>query len=145
MIGIDGQKHVDNILKMLLGILSVTGLIVLGGAPQDTVTAEEAVRPISVPQPEIAPTPSRSPAMSSPPIGFSSAPDLRIGTPSIDGRPLDPNFGMPFGMSAQSQTRNADTSSLAQVGYTPTPFIMPGSEASAAPNAMADGGQDSVP
>ncbi len=144
-IGIDGQRHVDNVLKMLLGVLSVTGLFVLAGPQHDPVPAEEAVVPAAAPQPEIAPTPSPAPAMSSSPVNFTSAPDFQIGAPSIDGRPLDPKFGMPFGMSAQSQTPDADTSPLGQGEYTPTPFIMPGSEASLPPNATADGAQNSAP
>lgn len=147
--GIDGQRHVDNILKILLGVLSITGLFVLGGQKQDPLPAEEAGLPAASPQPEVAQTeaqaPAPMPAMSSSPANFTSTLDFNMGAPAIDGKPLDPNFGMPFGMSAQSQTPNADTSPLAQSGYTPTPFVMPGSEAATLPSAMADGMQERAP
>lgn len=146
-IGIDGQRHVDNILKILLGVLSITGLFVLAGPQHDPVPAEEAGLPPASPQPEVtqAPAPAPVPAMSSPPVAFTSTPDFNMGAPAIDGKPLDPSFGMPFGMSAQSQTASPDTSSLAQSGYTPTAFVMPGSEASTPLSAMADGMQERAP
>lgn len=124
----DGQRHVDNILKMLLGVLSVAGLIALA-IPQSNPTP--VVDQIPVMQQLETPSRAPAPAPVSPPVDVSSTPDFQIGAPSIDGKPLNPDFGMPFGMSAQSETTNADETPSASAGYTPTSFTLPGSDPSA--------------
>ena len=135
----DGQRHVDNILKMLLGVLSVAGLIALAVPQRDPVPTEAAVSAVaSAPPPEIAQAPAPAPSPAPSPVDINSTPDFQIGEPSIDGKPLNPDFGMPFGVSSQSQATNADAPPAAQAGYTPTAFVMPGSTATA-DNADASG------
>lgn len=137
----DGQRHVDNILKMLLGVLSVAGLIALAVPQRDPVSTGGAVpEATTAPPTEVAqaPAPAPSPAPSPSPVDVTSTPDFQIGEPSIDGKPFNPDFGMPFGVSSQSQATNVDAPPAAQAGYTPTAFVMPGS-AAAADNADASG------
>ena len=129
MSNINGLQHVDNILKMLLGVLSVAGLIAL-------IIPEKNPLP-----PEIAETQARaeasatelapqlpSPAPDPAPVQFDSDPvsNFQIGAPTIDGNPMQPDFGMPFGTSAQASSTNADTEQASAGGYTPPVFAMPG-------------------
>lgn len=133
----DGQRHVDNILKMLLGVLSVAGLIALAipqPNPAPVIDAIPAAQEPAAPAPDTA----QAPSPASPPVDVTSTPDFQIGAPSIDGKPLNPDFGMPFGMSAQSQTTNTDEAPAAQAGYTPTAFVMPGSEPAAGADMPAE-------
>lgn len=127
----------DNILKMLLGVLSVAGLIALAVPQRDPVASDAAVpEATTAAQPEVAQAPAPEPSPS--PVDVTSTPDFQIGEPSIDGKPLNPDFGMPFGVSSQSQATNVDAPPAAQAGYTPSAFVMPGSTA-AADNADASG------
>lgn len=131
----------DNILKMLLGVLSVAGLIALAVPQRDPVASDAAVpEATTAAQPEVAQAraPEPSPVPSPSPVDVTSTPDFQIGEPSIDGKPLNPDFGMPFGVSSQSQATNVDAPPAAQAGYTPSAFVMPGSTA-AADNADASG------
>lgn len=121
---------VDNILKMLLGVLSVAGLIALVIPQKNPVAVSEvqsvAAAEVTAPQPESTPPPP-----SLPPVQFDSGSSVEFitGAPSIDGNPIQPDFGMPFGSSPQSVTANPDALQTNQGGYTPTPFGMPGAPA----------------
>jgi len=133
---------VDNILKALLGVLSVAGLAALSVPERDPVAAKEAVpRAATERIATVVQAPTSQPASYASPIAISNTPDFQIGTPAIDGRPLDPNFGMPFGVSLQNPTTSADASPAALGGYMPPAFVMPGSEASPNPDAMAGGAE----
>lgn len=121
----------DNILKMLLGVLSVAGLIALVIPQKNPVAVSEAANvasaEVSAQQPEPTPPPPPSP----PPVQFDSGSSVEFitGAPSIDGNPIQPNFGMPFGSSPQSDAANPDATQTNQGGYTPTVFGMPGAAA----------------
>jgi len=133
---------VDNILKALLGVLSVAGLAALSVPERDPVAAKEVVPQAATERTAtVVQAAARVPASYAPPFASANTPDLKIGTPAIDGRPLDPNFGMPFGVSLQNPTTSGDVPPSAQGGYTPPAFIMPGSEASPNPDAMAGGAE----
>ena len=109
-----------------MGVLSVSGLIALA-IPQSNPAP--VVEQSPVPQLPATPTRAPAPAPAPPPspIDVTSTPDFQIGAPSIDGKPINPDFGMPFGMSAQSQMTNAGEVPSASAGYTPTSFTMPSS------------------
>lgn len=118
---------VDNILKMLLGVLSVAGLIALVIPQKNPVAVSEAANvanaEVTAPQPESTPPPP-----SPPPVQFDSGSSVEFitGAPSIDGNPIQPDFGMPLGSSQQSNAANPDAPQTNQGGYTPTAFGMPG-------------------
>jgi len=121
---------VDNILKMLLGVLSVAGLIALVIPQKNPVAASEATNvasaEVTAPQPESTPPPAAPPAVQ---FDSGSPVEFITGAPSIDGNPIQPDFGMPFGSSQQSVTENPDAPQTNQGGYTPTAFGMPGAPA----------------
>ena len=124
----DGLRRVDNILKMLLGVLSIAGLIALV-IPEKNPVPERSLegRPgIEAPAESMPPPP---PPISQPPMQFDSAPpsNFQIGAPSIDGNPMQPDFGMPFGVSAQTSSSTGDTNQNNQGGFTPPAYTMPGS------------------
>lgn len=120
----------DNILKMLLGVLSVAGLIALVIPAKNPLPPQVAEAPMEATAPaleEIPPQPSPDPVQ----FGSDPASDFQIGTPTIDGNPMQPDFGLPFGTSAQSESSNqyssnADATQTGPGGYTPPVFIMPG-------------------
>ncbi|MFN3450605.1 MAG: hypothetical protein ACK4ZE_00485 [Sphingorhabdus sp.] len=120
----------DNILKMLLGVLSVAGLIALVIPQKNPVavneTANAATAEVNAPQPESTPPP---PAPSPAPFDSGASVEFITGAPTIDGNPIQPDFGMPFGSSPQSDTANPDAPQTNQGGYTPTAFGMPGAPA----------------
>lgn len=119
----------DNILKMLLGVLSVAGLIAMAIPQRNPLPAEQPVSaPAPAPAPEQARAPDPAPSPSPSTVDISSTPGFQIGAPTIDGNPINPEFGMPFGASAQTQQSNPDAVSGNQNGYTPTAFAMPGSD-----------------
>ena len=126
-----GQTHVDNILKMLLGVLSVAGLIAMV-IPQKNPIAEPSLE--SRAAIDAAPVGMSSSAPPPPPPAqmstqFNSEPQssFQIGAPTIDGNPMQPDFGLPFGMSAQTSSSNGDTAQNSQGSFTPPPYSMPGS------------------
>lgn len=115
---------------MLLGVLSVAGLIAMAVPQRNPLPEEMPVEaPAPAPEPAQAPAPEPSPP---PSMDISSTPDFQIGAPTIDGNPINPEFGMPFGASAQSEQNNPDAAPGSQNGYTPTAFVMPGSQPAAA-------------
>lgn len=117
----------DNILKMLLGVLSVAGIITLAIPEGDQVATSEAAdvtnAEANVPPPE--PTP---PPPSPPPAPFDSGATVEFitGAPSIDGKPIQADFGLPFGVSPRSKTENPDAPQTNKIGYTPPAFSVPG-------------------
>ena len=133
----DGLRRVDNIQKMLVGVLSVAALIALA-VPQknplpqkvpETSAQVDASTPDNTSQ---FPSPTATPA----PVHFDTGPtgDFQIGAPTIDGNPIQPNFGMPFGATAQSDAANPDAGQSISGSYTPTAFTMPGAPASNEPS-----------
>jgi hypothetical protein len=125
----DGLGRVDNRLKMLLGVLLVTGLIAMVIPDKDPLTpkAQEAPAQNISSVPEIAPQ-LPLPAPDPVPVQFNSDPgsDFQIGAPTIDGKPTQPNFGLPFGTSMQTDAANPDAGQTSTGSFTPTAFAMPG-------------------
>jgi len=126
--------RVDNTLKILLGVLSVTGFITVvipQGDPLAPSQAADVANPeVTAPPPEpTAPLPSPPP--SPPPVPFDSGVSVGFitGAPSIDGRPIQADFGLPFGVSPQSDTENRGAPQRDKNGYKPQVFSMPGAPA----------------
>jgi hypothetical protein len=119
----DGLGRVDNRLKMLLGVLLVTGLIAMVIPDKDPLTpkAQEAPAQNISSVPEIAPQ-LPLPAPDPVPVQFNSDPgsDFQIGAPTIDGKPTQPNFGLPFGTSMQTDAANPDAAFAMPEATTPT-------------------------
>jgi hypothetical protein len=125
---------VDNTLKILLGILSVTGFITVvipqGNAIAHREPAGIENAEVTAPPPE--PTaPSPSPPPSPPPVPFDSGVSVGFitGAPSIDGRPIQADFGLPFGVSPRSDRENPDAPRKNKIGYTPPVFSVSGAAA----------------
>ena len=119
---------VDNGLKMLLGVLLITGLITMVIPDKDPLTpkAQEAPTQNIASVPEIAPQlPLPMPARV--PVQFNADPgsDFQIGAPTIDGNPTQPNFGLPFGTSLQTDATNPDAGQTSTGSFTPTAFAIP--------------------
>ena len=136
----NGQRRVDNILKMLLGVLSVAGLIAVIIPEQNPLpdNVVESTAEVSAPPPsESRPLPPPAPL----PVQFDSEPvsDFQIGAPTIDGNPMQPEFGLPFGTSPQTNSSNPDDGQSSQAGYTPPSYALPGSE-----SQPVSGEQDTV-
>jgi hypothetical protein len=118
---------VDNILKMLLGVLSVAGIITLAIPEGDQVATSEAAdvtnAEANVPPPEPTPPPT-----SPPPAPFDSGATVEFitGAPSIDGKPIQADFGLPFGVSPRSKTENPDAPQTNKIGYMPPALSVPG-------------------
>ena len=124
----------DNTLKILLGVLSVTGFITVVIPQGDPVAPREAADianpDVNAPPPEpTAPLPSPPP--SPPPAPFDSEVSVGFitGAPSIDGRPIQADFGLPFGVSPRSDRENPDAPRKNKIGYTPPLFAVPGATA----------------
>jgi len=123
---------VDNGLKMLLGVLLITGLITMVIPDKDPLTpkAQEAPTQNIASVPEIAPqlpVPMPAPV----PVQFNADPgsDFQIGAPTIDGNPTQPNFGLLFGTSMQTSASNPDAGQTSTGSFTPTAFAMPSAAA----------------
>lgn len=119
----------DNIQKAMLGVLAVAGSIAL------IVPAESPVAPSPVAQlpsdtpaePQELPA-TETPALDSEPLPTDSS-DFQIGEPSIDGRPVESDFGMPFGSTENNSSadENAGESNSTTSGYVPpSPSEIPG-------------------
>ncbi len=124
----------DNTLKILLGVLSVTGFITVIIPQGNPIAPREAAdgtnAEVNAPPPEqTAPPPSPPP--SPPPVPFDSGVSVGFitGAPSIDGRPIQADFGLPFGVSPRSERENPDAPRKNKIGYTPPVFSMPGAPA----------------
>lgn len=120
----------DNTLKILLGVLSVTGFITVVIPQGNPVAPREAAdvtnAEVTAPPPE--PT---APPPSPPPVPFDSGVSVEFitGAPSIDGRPIQADFGLPFGVSPRSERENPDAPQSHANGYKPPVFSMPGAPA----------------
>ena len=121
----------DNTLKILLGVLSVTGFITVV-IPQGNPIAPREAAVIAHPDvnaPPSKPTaPLPSPPPPPPPVPFDSGVSVEFitGAPSIDGRPIQADFGLPFGVSPRSDRENPDAPQKSKIGYTPPVFSMLG-------------------
>lgn len=133
----DGLGRVDNIQKMLVGVLSVAALIALA-VPQKNPLPEKITKTSSQVEALAAENGSQLPSLgpNPAPVQFDTGPtgDFQIGAPTIDGNPIQPNFGMPFGATAQSDAANPDAGQSISGSYTPTAFTMPGAPASNEPS-----------
>ena len=140
----------DNTLKILLGVLSVTGFITVvipQGNPiapheaADGTNAEVNARP---PEPT-APPPSPPP--SPPPVPFDSGVSVEFitGAPSIDGRPIQADFGLPLGVSPRSDRENPDAPRKNKIRYTPTVFSMQGTSAQKGEDEVEENTETNAP
>ena len=93
-------------------------------APREAADVTNAE--VNAPPPE--PT---APPPSPPPVPFDSGVSVGFitGAPSIDGRPIQADFGLPFGVSPQSDTENRGAPQRDKNGYKPQVFSMPGAPA----------------
>lgn len=119
----------DNTLKILLGVLSVTGFITVV-IPQGNPVAPREAAEVNAPPPEPS-APLPSPPPSPPPVPFDSGASVEFitGAPSIDGKPIQADFGLPFGISPQSEAENRDAPQSNKNGYKPPVFSLPGAPA----------------
>ncbi len=119
--------RVDNTLKILLGVLSVTGFITVV-IPQGDPLAPSQAADVAKPEVTAPPPEPTAPPPSPPPVPFVSGASVEFitGAPTIDGRPMQADFGLPFGVSPRSERENPDAPSMNKIGYTPPVFSMPG-------------------
>lgn len=121
----------DNILKLILGVLSVAALIALLMSETNPISGNftQASAGITLPSPAQAQSlaPSPMPTQSDSQL-FG---DLQIDIPTIDGNPMQPEFGMPLGTAPQISSSKGESAPDTQIGYTPPPYIFPGSAAAA--------------
>ena len=117
----------DNTLKILLGILSVTGFITVI-IPQGNPIAPREAADIANPEVNAPPSKPTAPLPSPPPVPFDSGVSVEFitGATSIDGRPIQADFGLPFGVSPRSDRENPDAPQKSKIGYTPPVFSMLG-------------------
>jgi hypothetical protein len=121
---------VDNTLKILLGVLSVTGFITVV-IPQGNPIAPREAADVTNAEVNAPPPEPTAPPPSPPPVPFDSGVSVGFitGAPSIDGRPIQADFGLPFGVSPQSDTENRGAPQRDKNGYKPPVFTMPGAPA----------------
>ncbi|MEY3623986.1 MAG: hypothetical protein RLZZ407_1545 [Pseudomonadota bacterium] len=120
----------DNTLKILLGVLSVTGFITVV-IPQGDPLAHNQAADVAKPDVTAPPPEPTAPLPSPPPVPFDSGVSVEFitGPPSIDGRPIQADFGLPFGVSPRSDRENPDAPQSHTNGYKPPVFSMPGAPA----------------
>jgi hypothetical protein len=103
-------------------------VVIPQGDPLAPSQAADVAKPeVTAPPPEpTAPPPS--PLPSPPPVPFDSGASVEFitGAPTIDGRPMQADFGLPFGVSPRSERENPDAPRKNKIGYTPPLFSMPG-------------------
>lgn len=120
----------DNTLKILLGVLSVTGFITVV-IPQGNPIAPREAADVTNAEVNAPPPEPTAPPPSPPPVPFDSGVSVGFitGAPSIDGRPIQADFGLPFGVSPRSEWENPDARQTHTNGYKPPVFSMPGAPA----------------
>ena len=120
----------DNTLKILLGVLSVTGFITVV-IPQGNPIAPREAADVTNAEVNAPPPEPTAPPPSPPPVPFDSGVSVGFitGAPSIDGRPIQADFGLPFGVSPQSDTENRGAPQRDKNGNKPPVFTMPGAPA----------------
>lgn len=120
----------DNTLKILLGVLSVTGFITVV-IPQSNPVAPRKAADVTNAEVNAPPPEPTAPPPSPPPVPFDSGVSVGFitGAPSIDGRPIQADFGLPFGVSPRSERENPDAPQKNKLGYTPPVFSMSGAPA----------------
>jgi hypothetical protein len=105
----------DNIQKAILTVLGVAGLIAMlvpsenpiDPAPVPSVEADQSEQPSNIA--DTAGTQVQSPAPAPQSVSATDV-TFQMGQPSIDGNPIQPDFGMPYGAS------NADANQTAANG-----------------------------
>lgn len=112
----------DNIQKVLLGVLSVAGAIALI-LPSGNPIAEPAVVDTTTKSAAEPNTANTTEAPMPEPVQLETE-DFMIGEPSIDGNPVQPDFGMPFGAPSQesSPNENPDDPKSKSGVYTPPSY-----------------------
>ena len=120
----------DNTQKILLVVLSVNGFITVV-IPQGNPVAPRDAADIANPEVTAPPPEPTAPPPSPPPVPFDSGVSVGFitGAPSIDGRPIQADFGLPFGVSPRSERENPDAPQKNKIGYTPPVFAVPGAAA----------------
>ena len=120
----------DNTLKILLGVLSVTGFITVV-IPQGNPIAPREAADVTNAEVNAPPPEPTAPPPSPPPVPFDSGVSVGFitGAPSIYGRPIQADFGLPFGVSPRSERENPDAPQTHTNGYKPPVFSMPGAPA----------------
>jgi hypothetical protein len=122
----------DNIQKAICAVLGVAGMIAMLMPSADPIgaNAQPAAPLVSnapSPQPQEAPPPPQPPEPM--PMEVES---FEIGEPAIDGNPLQPDFGMPYGASSQDNMSEQSPAEPAPdaVSYVPPAYAhipgMPG-------------------
>jgi hypothetical protein len=92
----------DNIQKALITVLGVAGMIAMLVPAKDPI-ASASSQPVTVAKPvEIATAPVAQAPIAAPIPQSENQQEnsLDIGQPAIDGNPIQPDFGMPYGGSA---------------------------------------------
>ncbi len=105
----------DNIQKAILTVLGVAGLIAMlvpsenpiVPAPVPSVEADQSEQPSNIA--DTAETEVQGPAPAPQPVNATDL-NFQMGQPSIDGNPIQPDFGLPYGAS------NADANPSATNG-----------------------------
>lgn len=120
----------DNTLKILLGVLSVTGFVTVV-IPQGNPIAPREAADVTNAEVNAPPPEPTAQLPSPPPVPFDSGVSVGFitGAPSIDGRPIQADFGLPFGVSPRSERENPDAPQKNKIGYTPPVFAVPGAAA----------------
>jgi hypothetical protein len=104
----------DNIQKALVTVLGVAAMIAMLVPSKDPIDAP-STQSDAVEQPAPPSEASNNPVVQNPstqPVPQAeSTPDesFQIGQPSIDGKPIQPDFGMPYGVSAPDANQPANS------------------------------------
>lgn len=134
----------DNIQKAILTVLGVAGMIAMlvpsenpiDPAPISSAEAEQAEQPSDSVDEALGDAPNIAPDSNS---TDSIDETFKMGQPSIDGKPIQPDFGMPYGVSAVDTTQNPATNSPGDISQdtvvAPGTVITPQPAAAAAVNA----------
>jgi len=121
----------DNILKLLLGALSVAGFIALVVSEENPISGNSSQASVEISLQSPAESQSLPPSPMPTQSALEPVDDFQFDTPTIDGNPMQPEFGMPLGTAPQISSSKGDGAPDAQIGYTPPPYILPGSAAPA--------------
>jgi hypothetical protein len=125
------QRRMDNILKLLLGALSVAGFIALVVSEENPISGNSSQASVEISLQSPAESQSLPPSPMPTQSALEPVDDFQFDTPTIDGNPMQPEFGMPLGTAPQISSSKGDGAPDAQIGYTPPPYILPGSAAPA--------------
>ena len=111
---------------MLLGVLSVAGLMALAIPQGNPVAPSEAANVTNTGVNALSPEPAAAASPSPVPFDSGASVEFITGAPTIDGKPIQADFGLPFGVSPRSDTENPDAPQTNKFGYTPPALSTPG-------------------